>query len=317
MRILVTGVNGFVGRYLLDSMENHFDMNQAKIYGTYYGNEIDSNLYPSTHLAYLDILDKEEVFKVIESTRPDYVFHMAAQSSVASSWKKPALTMDSNINGTINLLDAIREVNNKCKILIIGSSDEYGKVLNNPINEEHILNPQSPYAVSKVCQEMIGKLYVEAYGMQVVFTRSFTHTGPKQEPNFVVPDWAKQIAEIMVFNKEPVINVGNINVKRDFCDVRDVVEAYQKLIKQGKSGEIYNVGSGNVYELSHILKLLIQYSRTNIDIKVDEAKIRPVENLVVQCDSSKIYNLCGWKPNFTIEQTLKDVLEYWIDKCKL
>lgn len=310
MNILITGVEGFVGRYLVDLIPKFMkDVNQ--IYGTYFSETNSLKELKNIKLTHMDLTNEKEVKAVMSTIKPDYVFHLAAQSSVGLSWKHPNLTMDININGTINLLDSIREINNECKILIIGSSEQYGKIEACPVNEEHRLDPQNPYSVSKVCQEQLAKLYVKAYNMKIIITRSFNHIGPYQDPQFVVPDWAKQIAEIEKGLKQPVISVGDISVKRDFTDVRDVVEAYIHLIQMGIPGEIYNIGTGKAYELNEILRILLSLSEKNIKVEVDKNKIRPIENPIIECDKTKIFNLCGWYPRYKVEDTLKDILDNW------
>ncbi|MDI6619038.1 MAG: GDP-mannose 4,6-dehydratase [Clostridiales bacterium] len=311
MNILITGVNGFVGKNIVKALSSHYKSNEAKLYGTYFGidnfkmDSYDINLMP------MDITDSSRVYDIVESIVPDYVFHLAAQSSAGLSWKAPQLTFNINVNGTINLLDAIKNVNNKCRVLVIGTSDEYGSVKNNPVAEDDPVEPENPYAISKMCQEKVCQLYVKAYGMNIVMTRSFSHIGPMQEPNFVIADWAKQISEIEKGIREPVISVGNINIKREFADVRDVIKAYLLLIEKGVPGEVYNVGSGRLYSLEDILKRLLSFSNKDIQIQVDQQKIRPVESKPAQCNYDKLFNLCGWKPEFSIDESLKEIIEYW------
>lgn len=310
MNILITGIEGFVGHYLVKMLPDRMK-HVTKIYGTYFmGTESLKNM-DDINLVKLDITSRDNVFQVVNDIKPDYIIHLAAQSSVALSWKNPNLTMNVNVTGTINLLDAIREVNKNCRVLIVGSSEQYGKIEVLPVTEEHRLDPQNPYSISKVSQEMLAQLYVKAYGMNIVMTRSFNHIGPLQEPLFVVPDWAKQISEIEKGLKDPIINVGNINVKRDFTDVRDIINAYIMLLDKGDAGQIYNVGSGNAYELKYILEKLLSLSPKKIEIKVDKEKLRPVENEIIQCDNSKITRACGWKIEHGLEDTLHDTLNYW------
>lgn len=311
MKVLVTGINGFVGKYLAKILPTYFSSCKIDLFGTYFGeNNIDTGL-ESICLHKLDITNKCEVDRIISEIKPDLLFHLAGQSSVGLSWKNPKLTMDVNVGGTINLLEAMKEYNKDGRILIVGSSEQYGKVGNVAISEEYRLNPQNPYAVSKSSQEQIAQLYANAYHMSIVMTRSFNHIGPMQEPIFVVSDWAKQIAEIEKGTKEPLLKVGNIDVKRDFTDVRDIVKAYILLIEKGVSGSVYNVGFGTAICLKDILAELISCSRVKIDYIIDKDKLRPVENEVIQCDNTKIRELCSWKPDYNIKDTLLDVLNYW------
>lgn len=313
MNVLITGVNGFVGKNLVRSILSRYKQDEINLSGTYYGINDFKIESCSIDLFPMDITSCNRVDEIVKSIKPDYVFHLAAQSSVALSWKMPQLTFNINLNGTINLLDAIRKVNNGCRVLVIGTSDEYGSIKNNPASEDDPLKPENPYAISKMCQEKICQLYVKAYGMNIVMTRSFSHIGPMQEPNFVVADWAKQISEIEKGTKEPAIRVGNINIEREFADVRDIIKAYMQLIEKGIPGEVYNVGSGRLYSLADILKKLLAFSNKEIRIQVDQQKIRPVESDPVQCNYDKLFNLCGWKPEFNIDESLREIMGYWRD----
>jgi GDP-D-mannose dehydratase len=311
MNILITGVNGFVGKNLVKAILPYYNTSKVNLYGTYFGlDDFKMDPYNITLLP-MDITDSDRIHKIVESTKPDYVFHLAAQSSVALSWEMPQLTFNINVNGTINLLNAIKNINNKCRILVIGTSDEYGSVKKNPVTENEPVNPENPYAISKMCQERICQLYVNAYNMSIVMTRSFSHIGPLQEPNFVVADWAKQVSEIEKGTREPVISVGNINIKREFTDVRDVIKAYLLLIEKGIPGEVYNVGSGKLYKLQNILEALLFFCNKEIKVQVDQQKIRPVESEPAQCNYDKLFNLCGWKPEFDIDQSLQEIMSYW------
>ncbi|WP_461207111.1 GDP-mannose 4,6-dehydratase [Clostridium sp. DL1XJH146] len=311
MKVLIIGVNGFVGKYLIEAIKNRFDKSQLEIYGTYFGQKNSS--INNVNYINLDITDKVKVLDIIKYIKPQYIFHLAALSSVSISWNNPQLTFETNVIGTIHVLNAIRELKYKPRTLIVGSSDEYGNVIETSISEEQVLNPQNPYAVSKVTQEMISNIYSNAYGMDIVMTRSFNHIGPGQEPVFVVSDWAKQITEIQKGIRDNKIFVGNIDVKRDFSDVRDIVNAYIDLIINGVSGEVYNVGSGNSIELRDILKLLITAANIEVEVVIDKKKLRPIENKEIKSDNTKLIDATGWKAKYKIENTLIDVLDYWRD----
>ncbi|MDT8716155.1 GDP-mannose 4,6-dehydratase [Clostridium sp. 19966] len=309
MNILITGVGGFVSKYLVKLLEKEFG--NQNIYGTYFGADDASEYISEKNLFPLNINDEGEVKAVLQKVKPDLIFHLAAQSSAAVSWKKPKLTLDTNVYGTLNILNWMKEENKECRLLLIGTGEEYGKIQTVPISEEHEVEPQNPYSISKLTQEMFAKLYAKAFKLNVVMTRSFNHIGPLQLPQFVVADWAKQIVEIERGIHEPIIKVGDINLKRDFTDVRDVVRAYVSLAQKGASGEIYNVGSGNAYLLSDILDMLLSLTNVKIEIQVDQNKLRPAENQIIQCDYSKLNKLCGWEPEYDIKDTLADTLEYW------
>mgnify|MGYP003297013370 CR=1 FL=1 len=261
----------------------------------------------------LDILEKNAIEQLLEQVAPDYIFHLAAQSSVAVSWKRPDLTIDVNIKGCVNVLEAIRNMEKKPRILLIGSGEEYGPVkqTENPVTETQMLHPGNIYAATKVCQNMIGKIYADAYQMDVMMVRAFNHIGPKQAPLFVVSDFCKQVAEIEKGIKEPVMYVGNLSAMRDFTDVRDIVRAYAMLIQNGTAGETYNVGSGNAVLIEDILKLIISKSKAEISVVVDKARLRPADIPVIEADISLIKADTGWEPSIPLEKTIEDTLDYW------
>lgn len=305
MKALITGINGFVGKYLSKYLiEKGYEV---------YGTVIEDNVQMDDVEIYkMNLLDKKEVIETIRKIKPDQVYHLAGQSAVGLSWNNPTLTIDVNVNGTINLLDSIRQENLDVKVLIIGSSDQYGPIKpeNCPINEEHELNPSSPYAISKVTQENIAKLYVKAYGMKIVMVRAFNHIGPMQSKNFVVSDFASRIVDIES-GKQSVMKVGNLDAYRDFTDVRDIVRGYNMLMERAAIGEIYNIGSSKAIKIQEILDILISLSTKNIKVEIDKDKLRPSDVPIVECDNSKIKTHIGWQPELDIRETLKDTLDYW------
>lgn len=308
MKALITGVNGFVGNYL-----SKYLIEQGY---TVYGTVIEDNVQmDNINIKKMNLLNKSEVMETIKSIKPDYIYHLAGQSAVGLSWKEPTLTMNVNINGTINLLDSVRENNIDTKVLIIGSSDEYGviKPEDCPINEEHPLNPTSPYAISKMTQEEVAKLYINSYKMNLIMVRAFNHIGPKQSKNFVVSDFASKVAEIEN-GAEPIIRVGNLESYRDFTDVRDIVRGYVMLMENGTIGELYNIGSGNAYKIQDILDMLLSLANTKIKVETDPDKLRPSDVPIIQCDNSKIKSHINWVPQYDIKNTLKDTLDYWRNK---
>lgn len=264
----------------------------------------------------LDILDQNAVTGLLFRIRPDYIFHLAAQSSVGVAWKNPGLTVDVNIKGSICVMDAVRELYYKPRLLLIGSGEEYGHIGPDevPIREENHIRPGNIYAATKACQNMIGTIYARAYDMDVMMVRAFNHIGPGQLPIFVVADFCKQVSEIEKGIREPVMYVGNLAARRDFTDVRDVVEAYARLMDQGKLGETYNVGSGHAVSIDEILQLILSMSKKDIRLEVDPNKIRPVDVPLIEADIQKIYKETGWKPRITLEQTIRDTLEYWRER---
>jgi GDP-4-dehydro-6-deoxy-D-mannose reductase len=310
MKALIIGAAGFVGRYLINELVN----NGYEVTATKLPNE---TLYSENcEIADLDILVENNISVILEKSQPDIIFHLAALSSVALSWKKPALTLDINIKGALNLLEAVKNLNYKARVLLIGSGEEYGKVseAENPINESNKVCPVNIYAASKACQAMIGKIYTDAYNMNVIMVRAFNHIGPGQSPDFVVSDFCKQVAEIEKGIVKPVIYVGNLDAKRDFTDVRDVVRAYRLLSVNGERGEIYNIGSGKAIEVKKILELIVNHSNAAIKIELDQSKYRPVDVPVIEADIKKITACTGWKPEIDLNVTIFDTLRFWRNK---
>ena len=305
MKALITGVDGFVGKYLSEYLlEQGYEVYGTTIAENYKNDKIN--------VKKMNLLDTEQVNEVINDVKPDKIFHLAGQSAVGLSWEKPVLTVNINVNGTLNLLEAVRNYSKDSKILIIGSSDQYGPIKPEecPIKENKIQNPQSPYGVSKKAQEEMCKLYVNAYNMNIVMVRAFNHIGAGQSKNFVVADFASKIAQIEK-GSEPVLKVGNLETFRDFTDVRDIVRGYALLLEKGKIGEIYNIGSGKEIKVSELLNKLVSMSKEKIKIEIDPNKFRPVDVPLVVCDNTKIKKDTGWETEFFIDDTLKEVLEYW------
>ena len=307
-RALIIGAAGFVGGYL------------AKHLKTAYGMEVSVTKLPHETLEIegadvfdLDILKKEEIVSLLFKIRPDYIFHLAAQSSVGLSWKKPGLTVDINIKGSINVMDAVRELYYKPKILLIGSGEEYGHIREGetPITEGNMVRPGNIYAATKVCQNMIGNIYAKAYDMDIMMVRAFNHIGPTQAPMFVVADFCRQVAEIEKGLREPVMYVGNLSAERDFTDVRDVVRAYALLVQKGKAGETYNVGSGHAVSIQEILDLILSLSGSEIREEVDSNKLRPVDVPIIEADTGKLKAATGWEQTIPLRQTIEETLDYW------
>ncbi len=307
-KALIIGGAGFVGNYLMDYLNKECKWSVAV---TKMENERIQK--EKVDIYDLDILEKDTIIKVLNSVNPDYIFHLAAQSSVKLSWKNPGLTIDINIKGSINLLEAVREWGGKPRILMIGSGEEYGYISPEtvPIQEETILHPGNIYAATKACQNMLSKIYSDAYQMDIIMVRAFNHIGPAQSPIFVVSDFCKQVAEIEKGKREAVIRVGNLSAYRDFTDVKDVVAAYALLIEKGKKGETYNVGSGKAIQIQSILKELLQLSSVEIKIEVDEAKLRPIDVPIIEADIKKLVEITGWKRKYELTDTLKETLNYW------
>ena len=313
MKVLIIGAAGFVGNYLIQHLINdlHWTVVATKL--------PQEKLSIEGVVVYdLDILNPENICDLLTDIRPDAILHLAAQSSVALSWKNPALTIDINIKGSIQVLDSIRALNYRPRILLIGSGEEYGRILpeESPIKENNLLRPGNIYAATKACQNMLGKIYADAYQMDILSVRAFNHIGPNQAPLFVVADFCRQVAQIEAGLLPPVLHVGNLSAARDFSDVRDVVRAYALLIQHGVSGETYNVGSGHAITIEHILQKILEQSAVPIQVQVDPNRLRPIDVPIIEADITKLRQCTGWEPKIPIEQTITDVLNYWRTSVK-
>ncbi len=307
-KALVIGAAGFVGGYLIDCLRDEFGM---EVYGT----KISSQTYAheGARIFDLDILDKEGIVSLFKEIHPDCIFHLAAQSSVSVSWKNPQLTVDINIKGSLNVLEALRELEYKPRIILVGSGEEYGASGADlgKIDEKTLLKPGNIYAATKATQNMFGSIYSKAYGLDIISVRAFNHIGPGQAATFVISDFCKQVAEIEAGKKDPVIFVGNLSAYRDFTDVRDVVRAYALLSQSGRTGETYNVGSGHAVQIRSLLDKILSLSERRIEVRIDESKMRPVDVPKIEADVSKLRNETGWEIRHCIDDTIKDVLNWW------
>ena len=312
-KYLITGFSGFVSRHFLDHL------NQQKKSVAVLGLDIntpDFDLnYSHVHCAFrnANLLNRDDVNNVIYEFQPNYILHLASFSSVAYSWKNPVLSFANNTNIFLNLLEQIRSIKLKCRILSIGSSEEYGNVQTDhlPLTETTPLNPLSPYAVARVSQEMLSKIYVDGYGLDVVITRSFNHIGPGQKDIFVVSSFAKQLVELKNAGKPVEISTGDLTIVRDFTDVRDVVKAYYLLLHKGQSGEIYNVCSNRGVALSQVVSMMGDLLNISVTTNTDPALIRPNDNRIIIGCNKKIKEHTGWQTSVTLEESLGDLLTHW------
>ena len=317
MKILITGVTGFVGSHLAEyclSLDQ-----QVEVIGTCRWRSRRENiehLEDAINLYECDLRDASSVKTLLADIQPERIFHLAAQSYVPSSWNSPGETITTNVIGQLNIFEAMRETNSTASIQIAGSSEEYGLVHPEeaPITEENPLRPLSPYAVSKVAQDMLAYQYFQSYGLRVVRTRAFNHTGPRRGDVFVTSNFAKQIAEIEAGQRPPIIHVGDLNPKRDFTDVRDIVRAYWLSLEHCSLGEVYNVASGKAYRIKEVLKILLDNSGQDIEVVEDPERLRPSDVPLLLGDNSRFCKATGWSPEIPFEQTAKDLLDYWRER---
>lgn len=315
-KILITGITGFVGSHLTEYLLKH--SSNIQLFGTT-RSLIDRSdkTFAQVKLLHAELTNQKDVSNIIETVRPDEVYHLAALSSPAESFKSPTETITNNVSAQVNLFEALRVHDLlSTKVIIITSSDMYGlvKPKDIPIDEETSFNPNSPYAVSKITQDYLAFQYHLSYKMPIIRVRPFAHVGPKQNDKFVIASFAKQIASIEKGIQEPILKVGNLEAKRDFTDVRDMVKAYTLLMKKGVPGEAYNIGSGKSRKIIEVLNKLLTLSSTQITTSVDAERMRPSDIPELCCNYDKMHKLTGWKPEIPFDKTLEDILNYWRSK---
>lgn len=314
MRALITGITGFAGSHLAELLlAEHPDV---EVFGTYrWRSRMDNIEHLRTRVKLLeaDLRDYTSTYNALDRSRPDFIFHLAAQSFVPSSWTAPNETLTTNVSGQTNLFEAIRALHIDPVVQIACSSEEYGLVLPDevPIKETNPLRPLSPYAVSKVAQDYLGYQYFQSYGLKAIRTRGFNHTGPRRGQVFVTSNFCSQVAAIELGMQEPVIRVGNIEAIRDFTDVRDMVRAYWLAVNHGKPGEVYNIATGHGIRIREMLDRIIALANVEVKIEVDPERLRPSDVEILIGDSSKFRADTGWEPRVPFEQTLRDLLDYW------
>lgn len=308
LRVLITGATGFVGNHLATHL--HTSHPDAVIYGTKLFDTEKSNQHIETTYL-IDLKDYGQVRDMLVDCQPDYIYHLAAQAFVPRSFEDPWETLENNIRSQLNLIQACLELDIRPRMLIISSAEIYGAVdaAKMPITVDTPMRPTNPYSVSKVTQDMLGLQFFLSHDLPIMRARAFNHIGPGQNPRFVAPAFATQIAKIEVNHQEPFIYVGNIEAQRDFTDVRDIVRAYQLITEKGQPGQAYNVASGKAYSIQYLLDTLLSYSDIEIEVRVDEARLRPVDVPVILGDYSQLNHDTGWKPTISFEGTLKDVLD--------
>jgi GDP-4-dehydro-6-deoxy-D-mannose reductase len=317
MRALITGITGFAGSHLAEYILA--EQPGVEVFGTFrWRSRMDNveHLDRQIQLVEADLRDYSSMHRALEVTRPDYIFHLAAQSFVPSSWNAPNDTIVTNATGQINLFEAIRVLRLDSVVQIACSSEQYGLVLPDevPIKETNPLRPLSPYAVSKVAQDFLGYQYYQSYGLKAVRTRGFNHTGPRRGQVFVTSNFCSQVAAIELGLQEPVIRVGNVEAIRDFTDVRDMVRAYWLAVTKARPGEVYNIATGKGIRIREMLDLVLSFSRVQVRTEVDPTRLRPSDVEILIGDSSKFRADTGWEPRIPFEQTVRDLLDYWRER---
>jgi GDP-4-dehydro-6-deoxy-D-mannose reductase len=314
VKALITGITGFAGSYLARHL---VDNSSFQVAGLKRWNSPLDNLQPvlsDIELIDCDLRDAHSMYRAVAEAAPDVVYHLAAQSYVPVSFLTPAETINTNATGTVALFEAIRRAGLDPVIQLCTSSEVYGDVPEDelPITESTVFRPQSPYAVSKVAQDMVGYQYHASYGMRIIRTRSFTMTGPRSKEYVVLPAFAKQVAELELgLRPDNLLRVGNLDSARTFCDIRDMVKAYQLVTEKCVPGEVYNIVGAHVCTVREMLSGLLALSEVQPEIYTDPKLLRPSDVTRQIADGSKFNNATGWKPDITFEQTLQDTLDYW------
>ncbi len=345
MRVLITGITGMAGSFLAEYLSDHHP--DIEVFGTFRWRSKLDNLHALRARGKLNALDEGQrvtdaetlcrlikpgkvtlvdcelqdasaVRHVIRSVRPDRIFHLAAQSFVPTSWTAPATTLTNNVVSEVNVFEAVREADIDPVIHIAGSSEEYGLVRPEeaPISESNPLRPLSPYAVSKVTQEMLAIQYFRSYGLKTIVTRGFNHTGPRRGQVFATSSFAKQIAQIEAGVQEPVIYVGDLDSKRDWTDSRDMVRAYWLVTEHGTPGEVYNTGSGKCMRVGDMLEILLSHSKVEIQVEKHPTRLRPSDVTLLWANVDKFTQATGWAPEIPFDKTMADLLDYWRDRVR-
>lgn len=302
-KVLIFGAGGFVGAYLTEEFSSH----GYEVFGTDIA-EPKAHVQAVSSYTVMDMLNPEGVMTLIDTIRPDYIVNLAAISSVGNSWHIPQMTINVNVNGTLNILEAVRKLDVKTRILLIGSSEEYA-VSDSPISEDFPLNAGNPYGISKIAQENFAEIYRSSYGLDIVSTRTFNHTGVGQPDTFVLPSFVRQAAEIHSSGKNGKIYTGNIAVRRDFGDVRDMVRAYRMILESNTTHKVFNVGSGFSHSLSELLDYIVSLASQKIEIVISAEKFRPSDNPVIWCDNSLLKSETGWAAKYTVYDAIRSMFD--------
>ncbi len=322
MKVLVTGITGFVGSHLAELLLSTGDI---ELHGTGFGNSannLEAKILSCISLHSVDISDVSQVHQIITQVQPDKIFHLAGQAFVPYSVQDPVTTFQTNINGTINILEAVRSLKAiqgiSPSVLVVSSGEVYGPVPaeHQPIDESIRLTPNNPYATSKACADLLAQQYRTTFGLDVVVARPFNHLGPRQSELFVGSAFAKQVAEIKLKIREPKLLVGNLEPERDFTDVRDVVSAYGKLLQTPRQQPVYNVCSDRAVSIRSLLETLCTLSGVAVNIIPDPARLRRNDTPRITGNSSRLRTETNWEPRIKLEQTLQDLLSYWEEQVR-
>lgn len=314
MRVMITGITGMAGSHLAEYL---IARRECEVHGTLRwrsNKEHIAHLEKDAAFHECELRDPYAVARLLREIRPHRIYHLASQSNVAASWLSPRETLVNNITAQLNILESLKLLDFlDTRVHVAGSSEEYGLVQPHelPVKENNPLRPISPYGVSKVTQDTMGYQYYKNFGLHVVRTRAFNHEGPRRSESFATSSFARQIVEIEMGRKDPVIHVGNLKARRDFTDIRDVVRAYHLALESCEPGSVYNIGSGIAHSLRQVLDLLLTMSRVVIQVKEDPARMRPSDVPELVADCTEFRNRTGWRPEISLEQSLFDLLEYW------
>jgi GDP-4-dehydro-6-deoxy-D-mannose reductase len=320
--ILITGISGFVGGHYSSFLCNTrkdwtiHGVSRSKPSWDFFPNT--DTILDSINFHQINLLDENKTGQIIKEINPDYILHLAAFSSVAESWQEPRSAFLNNTNVFLNVIESVHLNNSQCRILSVGSSEEYGIVnpKDLPLKEDCYNRPSNPYAVARVAQEDLANIYSRGYGLDICCTRSFNHVGPGQQNKFVISSIAKQFAEIIIKKTTPVIVIGNGTIIRDFIDIDDVIRAYDSIFVNGRKGEIYNVCSGTGYTIARIVQMYSEILDLPVHIEQQNDLIRPIDNPTLYGDYEKLLNHTGWKPQVSLEKSLNKIYEYWYTKLK-
>lgn len=309
MRSLIIGATSFSGKHMCEFLRNK----GQEFVGTVLDIQEASDKDLAYHLVEMDLRNLPAIVRVLKEVQPQYIFNFAAQSSVELAWKNPGMTVEVNVNGALNLFQAIRQAQIDPTVILIGAGEEYGRVDFNqlPTSEVQRLAPGNIYAATKACQTMMAQIYHKAYGLKLIVARTFNIIGPGQSDHFAVSNFCHQAALIEKGTVEPVLHVGNMNIERDFTDIRDVARAYWMLAEKGVSGEVYNVGRGEAMAIRTVVEQIQKQLGARFSLQVDRDRLRPIDTPKIQSSIQKIHEDVGWEPEISMEKTVRDMLNYW------